>query len=148
MDFLTDSPKMVLYDWLNQRVGLAWSTDFTAIGRVKDGEIIGVVGYNNFTGTACQMHMAGEGGRWMNRHFLDQAFWYPFVALKLAMVFGVVPSGNQTALKIDLKLGFKQLMYIPGAHPDGGLHYLQMTRADCRWIRGKDHGQEKHAAAA
>jgi len=148
MDFLTDSPKMVLFDWLSQRVGLAWSTDFTAIGRVKDGEIVGVVGYNNFTGTACQMHMAGDGKRWVNRYFLNQAFWYPFEGLKLDMVFGVVPSGNQAALKMDLKLGFKQLMYIPGAHPDGGLHYLQMTRADCRWIRGNHRGQEINAEAA
>src|SRR5688572_23269866 len=101
--FFTDKPPLVLHDWLKQRIGLPWSTDFRALARVVDGEIVGVVGYEGFTGTACRMHMAGDGKRWINREFLHRAFHYPFVTLGLPMVFGVVPSGNKVALEIDLK---------------------------------------------
>jgi len=147
MSFLTDAPRMVLWNFLKERVGVAWSGDFVSLGRVVDGVLVGVVGYNNFTGTSCHMHMAGDGGRWVDRAFLYEAFRYPFETLNLAMVFGVVPSGNTRALKMDLKLGFRELIYIPGAHPDGGIHLLQMHRAECRWLR-KSHGKEVHSVAA
>lgn len=135
MSFFTDQPNLVLHDWLKSRIGLPWSTDFRALARVVDGQIIGCVGYEGFNGSSCRMHMAGAKPGWMNREFIRRAFGYPFVTLNLPMVFGVVPSGNTTALEIDLRLGFKQLIYLEGAHPDGGLHFLQMTRDT--WLRSK-----------
>lgn len=133
-EFFTSTPPLVLHKWLNNKIGLHWSTDFRALARVVNSEIVGVVGYEGFTGTACRMHMAGEG-RWITREFIRLAFRYPFNSLGLKMVFGVVPSGNAVALDIDLRLGFTELIYVPGAHPDGGLHFLQMTKEN--WLRSK-----------
>jgi hypothetical protein len=132
--FFTDTPPLVLHDWLKKRIELPWSTDFRALARVVDNQIVGVVGYEGFTGTSCRMHMAGEGKHWVNREFLYRAFRYPFVTLGLAMVFAVIPSGNTEALKIDLKLGFTELIYVPGAHPDGGIHFLQLLKENCRYL--------------
>ena len=126
---------MVLHDWLKERIKLPWSEDFRALARVKDGEIIGCVGYEGFTGTACMMHMAGTKPGWFNRQYMRLAFNYPFEIFGLKMVFGRVPSGNTKALEIDLRLGFKELIYIEGAHPDGGIHLLQLKRED--WMRSK-----------
>lgn len=133
-EFFTSTPPLVLHKWLNDRIGLHWSTDFRALARIVDSEPVGVVGYEGFTGTACRMHMAGEG-RWITRKFIRMALRYPFVVLDLKMVFGVVPSGNKVALDIDLRLGFTELIYVPGAHPDGGLHFLQLTKEN--WLRSK-----------
>lgn len=146
MEFFTDKPVMVLHEWLNKRVGVPWSTDFRALARVVDKGIVGVVGYEGFTGRAVRMHMAGEGKRWITREFLTRAFRYPFITLDLPMVFGIVPSGNKAALEIDRRLGFTELMYVEGAHPDGGLHFLQLKREDCRFLEMK-HGQESARAA-
>lgn len=146
IDFLTTENQTVLWSWLQERIGLPWSTDFVALGRVRDGKILGVVGFTNFTGKSCHMHMAGEG-RWMTRTFLRESFRYPFETLGLTMVFGIVPSGNIRALGIDRKMGFRELIYVPDAHPDGGIHILQMKRADCRWLR-KTHGKEVYSEAA
>lgn len=146
-EFFTSTPPMVLWKWLSDKIGLVYSTDFRALARVIDGRIIGVVGYNRFNGTSCEMHMAGEPN-WLNREFLRMAFKYPFVTLGFKMVFGSVPSGNTRALKMDLKLGFHEILYIPGAHPDGGLHLLQMRSDQCRWIEAHDHGKEARSAAA
>lgn len=143
-DFLVTEPALVLYDWLDKRISLAWSMDFRALGRVVDGKLVGVVGYNGFNRASCQMHMAGEG-RWINRAFLHRAFLLPFTTWDLQMVIGLVPSGNTAALVIDKKMGFKEFGLIPGAHPDGALHILIMHREECRWIRGK-YGEEKRSA--
>lgn len=138
-EFFTSTPPLVLHKWLKDRIGLPWSTDFCALARVVNSDIVGVVGYEGLTGTACRMHMAGEKG-WITREFIRLAFMYPFQTLGLKMVLGVIPSGNTVALDIDLRLGFKQLLYIPDAHPDGGLHLLQMTRDD--WKRSKWYVKE------
>lgn len=144
---LTTEFQTVLWSFLRDKIGIPWSTDFIGLGRIQDGKLIAVVGYNNFTGTSCYMHMAGDHKRWVTKEFIREAFRYPFETLGLDMVFGVVPSGNIQALKMDRKLGFEEIVYIPGAHPDGGIHLLQMKREDCRWLRDKD-GKEKHTEAA
>jgi RimJ/RimL family protein N-acetyltransferase len=141
--FFTETPPMVIHDYLRAHIGIPWSTDFRSFARVIGGKIIGAVGYEGFNGRSCRMHMAGERG-WMNRETIQKAFRYPFVILDLPMVFGIVPSGNTAALEIDRKFGFKQLLYIPGAHADGGLHFLQLTRED--WLRTK-HGKQSTRSA-
>jgi hypothetical protein len=148
VSFLVDKPLMVLFDFLAKRTGIMWTPDFRAIGRVVDGELVGVIGFNNFNGASCHIHMAGDGKRWMNRALLETAARYVFIGCKLEMMFGLVPSGNKAALEQDLRMGFIQLIEIPGAHPDGSLHILQMTRAQCRWIERKKYGQEINSAAA
>lgn len=134
-DVLISQPLELLYAWINERVGLARSEDFRAIGRVVDGQLVGVVAFTGHNGASLQMHMAGDGGRWMNRHFIREAFRYAFDICGCNVVFGMVPSGNADALSIDLRLGFKELATIAGAHPDGALHVLMMRREECRWLR-------------
>jgi RimJ/RimL family protein N-acetyltransferase len=134
---------MVLYDWLDKRISLAWSTDFRALGRVIDGKLVGVVGYNGFNGASCQMHMAGDGLHWINKQFIRKAFELPFVQWKLNMVMGLVPSGNESALVIDKKLGFQEVATIDGAHPDGALLILMMKRENCRWLAGGQRGEKE-----
>lgn len=123
-----------MHKYIHDRTGLPWSVDFRALGRIVDRKLVGVVGYEGFNGSSCRMHMVGDPG-WMNREFIRKAFRYPFIILDLPMVFGVVPSGNTRALDIDLRLGFKELLKIEGAHPDGALHLLQLKRED--WLRSK-----------
>jgi RimJ/RimL family protein N-acetyltransferase len=126
-----------LASWLCKRIGLAATPHMKCIGRVDAaGNLMGVVGFDGYNGASCEMHMAGDGN-WINREFLFAAFDYPFRLLKCNVVFGKVPSGNERALAIDLKLGFELALEIPGAHPDGSLYLLTMRRENCRWIRDK-----------
>lgn len=133
-DQLISRPRELLFQWLHDRIGLTWSDDFVAIGRVVNGDLVGVVGYNGHNGSSCQMHMAGDSPRWGSKHFLREVFRYPFEMLGYKVVFGVVPSGNQVALDIDRRLGFEEIAMIPGAHPDGALHILVMRRENCPWL--------------
>ncbi len=133
-DFLTSTPEMVLYEWLNERIGIPWSTDLRLLARVVDKVIVGCVGFAGFTGSSCQVHFAGTKPGWLNRTLLRTAFHYAFVTANSAMIFAHVPSGNVASLRVCYKLGFRTLVVVNGAHPDGALHILRMNREDCKWI--------------
>jgi RimJ/RimL family protein N-acetyltransferase len=143
--FYTDSPPFVLHKWLSDRIGIPWSTDFRALARVVNGEIVGVVAFEGFTGTSCRMHMAGDTGHWLTKQYIRKCFHYPFVILDLPMVFTFIPSGNTESLDINLRLGFRELLCIKDAHPDGALHVMQLLRSD--WMRNKFYGQESTQSA-
>lgn len=133
----------ILGSWLCERIGLKPTMDLRCIGRLSaDGRsIIGVVGFDGWNGASVQMHVAGEGN-WCSRSLLLAAFDYPFRVGKVDMVLGMVPSGNKAALRFNLHIGFKVEHEIVGAHPDGSLIIVSMTRAECRWLKGQRHGQE------
>jgi L-amino acid N-acyltransferase YncA len=133
-DVLISHPLDLLYEWINERVGLARSEDFRALGRIVDGKIVAVSAFTGYNGASLQMHMASDPGAWTRRH-LKETFRYAFETCGCQVVFGMVPSGNQKALEIDLRLGFEEVANIEGAHPDGSLHILMMRRENCRWIR-------------
>lgn len=151
--FLVDKPLMVLFDFISTRTGLMWTPDFRALGRVVVDEhgnrtLVGVIAFNNFNGASCYIHMAGDGKRWMSRALLETAARYAFVTNNLELMIGLVPSGNTAALEQDLRMGFTQVVELPGAHPDGSLHVLQMKKSACTWLKRKKHGQEIHSRAA
>jgi RimJ/RimL family protein N-acetyltransferase len=134
--------------WLCKRIGLVPTSMLTCIGLVRDGQIIAVVGYDGFNGASCEMHVAAEAPNWLSRSFLKVVFDYPFNTCGLNMVVGKVPSGNREALRLDLHLGFKEVLVLDGAHPDGALHILVMRRDDCRWLKLRgEHGQEERQRA-
>lgn len=133
-DVLISYPLDTLYEWINERVGLARSEDFRAIGRVKDGKLVAVCAFTGYNGASLQMHMAIDGGM-LSRHHLKESFRYAFEICDCKVVFGMVPAGNTRALEIDLRLGFEEVANIAGAHPDGSLHILMMRRENCRWLR-------------
>jgi RimJ/RimL family protein N-acetyltransferase len=147
MNFLTDKPTESLFQFLSNRIGLNRTSDFVGLGRVVDDKLVGVLGFNNFNGASVQMHMAGDPG-WLTRGMLETAARYVFETLGLQMILALVPSGNVKALEMDKRMGFVELIAVPGAHPDGALHMLCMRKHQCRWLRRKQYGQENHSHAA
>ena len=138
----------VLADFLCARIGLEPTRHLRCIGRVRDDVLIAVVGFDGWNGSSVQMHCAGDDPRWINREFLHSAFSYPFKN-GCNVVLGLVPSGNERAVKLNHHLGFSTLVEIPGGHPDGSLIVMAMQKADCRWINKEDtNGQEIRSAAA
>lgn len=146
MSFLTDKPVETLFRFLKERVDLLWSEDFCALGRVVNGKLVGAIGFHGFNGASCFVHMAGDPG-WMTRGMLETVARFAFLTMNLKMMIGLVPSGNEKALEIDLRLGFELIQTIPDAHPDGAMHVLVMRRENCRWLE-RDNGWKIRAKAA
>ena len=92
-----------------------------------------MVGYDGYNGASVVMHMAGEPG-WIDKAILHAAFDYPFNEMGCNQVLAFVPSGNTSALEIEPRLGFEVVIELQGAHPDGSLFVMRMTRDNCKWL--------------
>ena len=132
---ITTQHQDVLAAWLCERIGLVPSFNFKCIGNVRaDGsDIMGVVGYDGYNGASVMMHMAGTP-HWIDKAILHAAFDYPFNVMGCNQVLGLVPSGNEVALNMNKRLGFEVVAELPGAHPDGALVLMRMTRENCKWL--------------
>jgi len=138
---ITSDHQDFLASWLCRRIGLTPTAHLICIGRIEGDRLLGVVGYDGFNGASIQMHSAGEGN-WVNRDFLWAAFHYPFEVCKANMVLGLIPSGNEQAIKFNKHLGFHVELALKDAHPDGALVIMSMRREECRFLKRKHHGQE------
>ena len=121
-------------EWVSARVGAKWYGQGTAIGRVRNGQIICGVIVECHNGASAGMHVAGVGN-WLNREFLRFVFDYVFRQLNLAVVYGTVPSENAQARRFDEHLGFKEAARIKDATPGGDMIIYTMRREDCRYWR-------------
>lgn len=133
--FLTSKAPFVLFEFLKKHTGIAWSEDLRLIGKVEDGELVGVIGYSDMTGSSCQMHLAGIRKGWISRRVLREMFCYPFITLDYKVAYATIASGNLESLDIARRMGFREIVFLTDAHPDGGSHLLKLTREDCKWLR-------------
>lgn len=126
--------------WLCDRTKLAPTVNLRCIGRLSaEGDLIGVVGYDNFTGSSAGIHIAGEGN-WITRELLWAVFDYAFVQCKLKVVFAQVSTGNPKSLRLNLHIGFKQECVLKDAYPDGDAIITSLRAEDCKYLKGKAHG--------
>ena len=143
----TEDAKRIAHDFLRAHdVPLHLSDDFQAFGVMREGELIAVVGYNGFCGRICQMHVAGDGGHWVNRALLNAAFDYPFRQLDLVAVLSPIAASNERALRFDKHVGFTEVHRVPEgwAHGDD-LIILEMRREACRYL-ARTERHERQAA--
>lgn len=125
-----------LLAWAAEKIGIgAFRDDAQAIGLERDGKLVAVTAYDNFTTHDCYMHVASDGsGNWLNRTFLKHSFAYPFITCDKPRVSGMVAEVNKAALRFDEHLGFKREGYHPNACADGAMISLGLMRKDCIYI--------------
>ena len=102
-----------------------------------EGNVLGGVIFDGFTGGCIFMHQAGFSKHWLTGNMLWMAFDYPFVQLGVNKVAGTINSSNQELLDFNLRLGFKEEARIRDAYLPGDLIVLTMPKADCRWLKIK-----------
>lgn len=140
VNIVCDQPRR-LCEWVARKNGSTWNADFVnAIGLERNGQLIAGTVYDNFLGGSICMHTAIER---MNRDFLWYCFYYPFVELNVRKVLGLVDSFNSRAIHFDRHLGFELEATIQGASMKGDLLIFSMTRAQCRWLGVRQHGQQR-----
>lgn len=106
------------------------------IAVIRDGTIAGGVVYNAFIKTAMFIHMAGVEDNWATREFLWVVYDYPFNALGVTWLYGLVDPLNERALDIDKRMGFREVTRLPGALGDRDLIVVGMKREHC-WLLDK-----------
>lgn len=127
--------------WLAQRARIDVTPWLRALEiRTEDGRILGMVGFDGWSGNSCCMHVALEPGYEGMRAgvmLVRPAFEFVFVHCDLGVAVGTVKSTNEKALKLNRHLGFREVFrgkdwFEPGVDQV----WMEMRREDCRWLTG------------
>lgn len=136
--------------WIQEHGGGYYREGSACIGLERNGELIAGVlyDYHNGENGSVYMHVASNAHYWLDRHYLEICFDYPFNQLKCRTVIGLVEDTNLKARKLDEHLGFKLTAVIPEGHPEGDLLIYTMRKKDCRWLKESSRGEAERTAAA
>jgi hypothetical protein len=139
---VTPQERNAAADILLKKAGVQPCGDMQALVWVNEEtqQVEWVVGYTGFVGKTCQMHVVNLGTRRTPRKLLWAAFDYPFNQVGVEAVLGIVNSNNESAIRFDKHLGFKEVMRLDGLHDGGGdIVIFRMNRDECRWIKEIEH---------
>lgn len=136
---------MVVYDVVpDGEAAYGFVSRFYAVGRTeqmkglcltRDGDVIAAVIFDDFNGTNVFMHCAAKPGKkWLNRHFLHEAFKHPFVTLGANRITLWIEKTNIASRIFARHLGFHHETTLEGAAQDGGdVVIYRMFKQDCRY---------------
>jgi hypothetical protein len=96
----------------------------------------GAVAFTNYDGDNVELHMAGERG-WLTPVLLRSVWAYVWDVLECTRVTARVREDRETALRIDLRLGFKVEGYMRQADQGLGVWILGMLKEECRYGKGE-----------
>jgi len=146
MKLVTDKPGEypVVWEWMNKRTRLPWSSDLRTIASMRDdGTISGAVAFNAWTMSACWIHVAFDGPHGLNRQLWRAAFEYPFVKCGMEAIYGLTPKNLDEALRMNDKLGFRRIAETIDCV------MFEMRYDECRWLKENAHGRQgKRTASA
>jgi RimJ/RimL family protein N-acetyltransferase len=117
------------------------------IARVKDGELLGGVIFDNYTRAAIGIHTAGFVRHWVNRDLIWMTFDYAFNQLGVRKIIGLVPSSNTDAIKFNTSAGFTIETTVADVYPDGDCLIFSLYKEDCRWLKLKPRGYVSNKGA-
>jgi RimJ/RimL family protein N-acetyltransferase len=138
---ITTENQEELRNWLSKVGNNVYPQETKCIGQEKDGQLIAVVGYNNFTEKLCQIHVASTDVYWLNKDLLFAIFDYPFNKVGVKVILAPICKDNHKSLNLCRKLGFVKVADIPYAHKDGDLVIMAMKRNQCKWLQqGEGNG--------
>ena len=132
--------------WLEERLGCFFTSAARFLGSTVDGAIIGAVAYDDWTGLACTVHMAGVHPGWAGAELMYYGCYYPFVECGCETLLTEVT--DPIVLELDKRIGFKVDFVRDNVRPEGPVYYLSLAKADCRWLKRGLHGKEGTKAAA
>ncbi len=123
------------WDWFHARTNTILCGDMCGIVARKQGRIVAMAVFDSFTEVACNVHMAIDDPFVLRHGFLEGMGNYLFNVRNRQRLYGLVPSNNDRALKLNKHIGLTELAVIPNAVAEG-VDYIVMTmeKADCRWI--------------
>lgn len=120
--------------WVCEKAGGTWHPNRgSAIGLIKDGDLVAGVLYEDWNGANLMCHIRGEKG-WADRKFLRIMFDYPFNQIGAKRLTAPISSTNKRAIEFVQRLGFVLECVLAQATPDGDMHIYRIFREDCKYL--------------
>lgn len=125
--------------WVAGQIQGTYHAGDTAIGLVRDGEIIAGIIYENWNGRSIVAHMAITGR--MTAAFVGVIFDYAFNVCKAEKA--IVPCGSDNAkiIKLVTNMGFREEARIKDGEPNGDIVLYTLKRSECRFL-GENFGKK------
>lgn len=120
---LRSDPRFDLFE----RAGIPLTHDAVFLGTDK-----GAVAFTDYNGENVQLHMCGEKG-WLTPQLLRSVWAYVWGVLECRRCTALVREDRITALRINLRLGFKIEGYMRKADEGLGVLVLGMLKEECRY---------------
>ena len=136
--------------WVKARIPVHLMEDTKGIIAEADGEIIGACVADSWTHTSVMIHQAIDRPMLLRHRWLEEIAFWVFVVGRRKVMYALVPSDNDKAYKLDLNIGFKELIRLKEAAMDGvDLILMELRREDCRWLPEEyRHEQARSTASA
>jgi RimJ/RimL family protein N-acetyltransferase len=121
--------------WAKNRTRAILCEDTQGIMAYDDKKFVACAIFDSFTVDACNVHWAITNPFVLRRGFLTEICDYLFNTRGRERIFGLVPSDNRKALKLDAHIGMREVARVPDAYAKG-VDYIvmRMDKSDCRWL--------------
>lgn len=124
------------WHWFKARTHVILCEDTQGIVAVNEqGGIAGIVVFDTWTPTSVNVHMAIDNPLCIRHGIFTEVSIHAYIRNGKKRLFGLVPSNNEKALRLDRKIGFTEVARVPDALDDG-VDYIVMRldKEDCRWL--------------
>jgi hypothetical protein len=123
--------------------------DSTGIIAERDGKIVGVVMFDNWSYSAAQVHIKIEDPLVFKHGMHYEVCRYVFLHAGREQMIGLVPANNKKALKLDKHFGFKEIFRLEDGYKVGeDMVIMRMTKDECQYLTDEEkYGQvQQHTA--
>jgi hypothetical protein len=126
------------WEWIKSRAKILLVEDTSGLVVENNGVIQAIAVFDSFTRNACNVHVAIENPRVIKHGFLNEIGRHLFHVCGRSRIFGLVPSNNAKALKLNKHIGMQEVSCVPNALAEGVDYIImEMKKEDCRWIEQK-----------
>jgi RimJ/RimL family protein N-acetyltransferase len=127
--------KQYEWAWLQNLCKAIQCEDSQGIIALDGGKIVAGAVFDSFGPDACNVHWAIAKPMVLRHGFIEAICHHLFITCDRKRIFGLVPSTNERALKLDKHIGMTEVARIPHAMGEGVDYIvLTMTKADCLWL--------------
>lgn len=121
--------------WFHSRTSVIYCSDTQGIVAYRDGVLVAAVMFDTWTPSSVNVHMAIDDPLVIKHGLFTEVAVHAYHRCGRKRMFGLVPSNNAKAIKLDKHIGFKQVAVVPDA-VDDGVDYIVMRldKEDCRWL--------------
>lgn len=129
------------WDWVTSRVPLLMVSDMTSILAYDkvSGERLACCVMDTWTPTSCQIHFTIENPMVLRHGFFQEISKFVFDVAGRIIMYGLVPSDNAKALKLDKKIGFKEITRLKDAYAKGVDYILlELRKEHCNFNATED----------
>jgi len=132
------------WQWFKERTHVIRCEDTTGIIAYDERGIQGMCVADSFSVDSCNVHFCIPNPMSIRAGIFTIFADYIFDVRGVKRMFGLVPDNNEKAIRLDKKLGFREVARVPDAISDGvGYVVMRIDRDANRW---RTANQQKEAA--